>query len=227
MKRSEINRLIREAMRFLAAHHFALPPWARWSPGEWERAGGEADEIRDCHLGWDLTDFGAGDFERLGLILFTIRNGHPSDRRYPKSYCEKVMIVGEGQLTPMHFHWQKCEDIIVRAGGNLMVQLFNATADERLADSDVVVSVDGVRKVLKAGSTLRLAPGESVTLPPRLYHKFWGEPGHGKVLVGEVSAVNDDERDNRFLEPVGRFPEIDEDEPPIHLLCFEYPRARR
>ena len=42
------------------------------------------------------------------------------------------------------------------------------------------------------------------------------------VLVGEVSKVNDDNVDNRFLEPVGRFPSVDEDEPPIWLLCNEY-----
>ena len=33
--------------------------------------------------------------------------------------------------------------------------------------------------------------------------------------------VNDDTKDNRFYKPVGRFPEIEEDEPPIHLLGNE------
>jgi len=227
MRRSEINRHLREAIEFLAANRFALPAWADWSPAEWERLGPEGDEIRDCRLGWDITDFGSGDFEKCGLILFTIRNGHPTDSRYPKTYCEKVMVVGEGQMTPMHFHWQKREDIIVRAGGDLAVQLYNAGPDERLSDDDVTVSLDGIVKTVPAGTTIRLSPGESITLSPRQYHKFWGEPGRGRVLVGEVSAVNDDERDNRFLEPVGRFPEVEEDEPPLRLLCFEYPRGRR
>ena len=44
----------------------------------------------------------------------------------------------------------------------------------------------------------------------------------GKVLVGEVSKVNDDVNDNRFLKPTGRFPEIEEDEPPLHLLVGDY-----
>lgn len=226
MKRSEINALMRESLAFLEANSFRLPPFAFWSQEEWASKGTEADEIRACRLGWDLTDFGLGDFHKTGLILFTIRNGHPSDATYPKRYCEKMMIVEEGQVTPMHFHWQKSEDIINRGGGNLLVQLFNAMPDETLADSDVTVSVDGVRRTVKAGTTVCLAPGESITLCDHLYHKFWGEPGKGTVLVGEVSAVNDDEKDNRFLDPIGRFPKIEEDEPPLYLLCSEYPKAR-
>ena len=30
---------------------------------------------------------------------------------------------------------------------------------------------------------------------------------------------------NCFYDKVGRFPSIEEDEPPIHLLCNEYPEA--
>ena len=41
-------------------------------------------------------------------------------------------------------------------------------------------------------------------------------------MIGEVSTVNDDENDNRFLEPLGRYPHIDEDTAPTHLLCNEY-----
>ncbi len=67
-----------------------------------------------------------------------------------------------------------------------------------------------------------LSPGESITLPSRLYHEFWG--AGSRVLVGEVSLVNDDRTDNRFYEPVGRFPEIEEDESPLHLLVGDYPR---
>ncbi len=69
---------------------------------------------------------------------------------------------------------------------------------------------------------VRLTPGESITLYQGLYHKFYGEPGKGKVLVGEVSAVNDDHTDNRFHPEVGRFPEIEEDEAPAYLLTKDY-----
>ena len=227
MKRSEVNALMREAIRFVRARSFMLPPFAFWPPAEWKSKGHEADEIRDCRLGWDITDFGLGRFHQFGLILFTLRNGRAAGRSYLKCYAEKLMIVEEGQLTPMHFHWSKAEDIIVRGGGNLVIQLFNATSREDLARTPVKVSIDGVRRSLKAGSKVTLAPGQSICLTQRLYHKFWAQRGKGKVLVGEVSMVNDDQKDNRFLEPIGRFPTIEEDEPPLHLLCSEYPPAPR
>jgi D-lyxose ketol-isomerase len=44
------------------------------------------------------------------------------------------------------------------------------------------------------------------------------------VLIGEVSTVNDDETDNIFREPIGRFAEIEEDEAPLHLLVSDYQR---
>lgn len=131
------------------------------------------------------------------------------------------MVVGVGQVTPMHFHWAKSEDIINRGGGNLLVRLYNATDDERLAETDVTVSIDGTLRTVPAGGIVTLTPGESITIPQRLYHTFWGEGS--RVLVGEVSLVNDDTRDNRFYEPVGRFPEIEEDEPPLYLLAMDYP----
>jgi D-lyxose ketol-isomerase len=34
--------------------------------------------------------------------------------------------------------------------------------------------------------------------------------------------VNDDRTDNRFYEPIGRFPEIEEDVPPLYLLTEDY-----
>ncbi len=105
------------------------------------------------------------------------------------------------------------------------MQLYNASPAEQLAKTPVTVSLDGVRKTVKAGGIVRLKPGESVFLPSRLYHKFWGE--NGKVLLGEVSKVNDDTRDNRFHEPIGRFPEIEEDEPARYLLFSEYPGRRK
>src|SRR5271157_3272697 len=122
----------------------------------------------------------------------------------------------------MHFHWNKVEDIINRGGGKLDIKLCNATDEDGFADSAVVVSLDGVRRQVKAGDMVRLAPGESITLPPRLYHEFWG--AEDRVLVGEVSLVNDDRNDNRFYKTVGRFPAIEEDEEPLHLLTADYPK---
>lgn len=226
MKRSEINTIMRQGLAFLAQHQFHLPPFAVWSPAEWRRKESACRDIVAQQLGWDITDFGSGDFAEIGLFLFTLRNGSASERDNPcgKAYAEKIMLVREGQVTPTHFHHQKMEDIINRGGGNLIIRLWNATADNGLADTPVTLSVDGLRTTVAAGGILTLHPGESVCLPQRNYHSFWGEPGAGTVLVGEVSRVNDDHADNHFHEPVGRFPEIEEDEPPLHLLCSDYGR---
>jgi D-lyxose ketol-isomerase len=224
MKRSEINAIMRDADAFMKRQGFHLPPFAYWTPQEWATKGDEAREIVDRQLGWDITDFGSHDFQHIGLFVFTIRNGDPASLKTGcgKLYAEKILICDVGQVTPMHFHWSKVEDIINRGGGNVMIQVYNATDDERLADTDVVVSLDGVRRTVKAGETLVLTPGESITLTGRMYHKFWG--AKERVLIGEVSLVNDDHTDNRFYEGVGRFPEIEEDEPPLHLLCTDYPK---
>ncbi len=227
MRRSEINVIMRQADGFIRERGFYLPPFAYWTPEEWRTKGEDVREIVENGLGWDITDFGKGDYEKYGLFLFTIRNGNPNNWKtmQGKLYAEKIMIVGVDQVTPMHFHWSKSEDIINRGGGKLVIQLYNATPDEELADTDVTVSMDGVGCVVRAGDTVVLSPGESITLPTRLYHKFWGV--ESRVLVGEVSMVNDDRTDNRFHEPVGRFSEIEEDEPPLYLLCNDYGRYYR
>lgn len=223
MKRSEINAIMRSADAFIRERGFFLPPFAHWTPEEWRQKGVEAAEIVQNQLGWDITDFGSGDFEKTGLFLFTIRNGNPLNlqRGSGKMYAEKLLIVNTGQVTPMHFHWNKMEDIINRGGGRLVIQLYNATSDEQLdTQSAVRVSMDGVQYTVGAGDSVELGPGESITLTPRLYHKFWAEGG--RTLVGEVSLVNDDHADNRFNLPAGRFPEIEEDEPPFYLLVGDY-----
>lgn len=225
MKRSEINKVIKESEEFIKGLGFLLPPFANWTPEDWSKKGQECDEIRDNMLGWDITDFGMGDFEKVGLTLVTIRNGNQNNTKYDKPYAEKILVTREGQVTPMHFHWYKMEDIINRGGGILMMQLYNSTENEEMADTDVKVVSDGVALTLKAGSILELKPGESVTLTKGLYHAFWAKEGHGTVLVGEVSQCNDDNADNRFYEASGRFPKIEEDEAPYRLLCNEYPRV--
>lgn len=225
MKRSEINGVMRDARAFFDTYQFRLPVWAKWSPEDWAQAGPAAAEVVQNGLGWDITDFGSGDFAAQGLLLFTIRNGNPNRPGDRKPYCEKIMIVREGQVTPCHTHAQKIEDIINRGGGNLVLELANSDGQGGLSDQPVTVSIDGLEQTVEARGRVSLKPGQSITLPQGLYHAFWGEEGAGPVLVGEVSTVNDDTGDNLFLEPVGRFPEIDEDEPPLHLLCNEYPAA--
>ncbi len=226
MKRSEINALIKENHAFIEKMGFKLPPFAHYTPEKWKTLDHSYDEIRERMLGWDVTDYGQGDFKKIGLFLFTLRNGDVRDPDCPKTYAEKLLISDEEQYSPMHFHFKKTEDIINRGGGNLLVKLFNSDQEEGLAETPVTVVTDGRIRTFPAGYELLLTPGESVTLTPGLYHSFMAQKGHGKVLIGEVSKVNDDTCDNRFYENMGRFPEIEEDEPPYRLLCNEYPPAK-
>lgn len=225
MKRSRINRALREMEEMCRLHGWYLPPFCHVTPEQWSTLGHEYDEVRACMLGWDITDYGMGRFDELGFSLVTLRNGNRAmPDRYPKVYAEKLLYLKEGQYAPNHFHWFKTEDIINRGGGNVLIRVYNALPDEEMdRHSDVTVHTDGRRRTVPAGTQIRLTPGESISIPQRLYHDFSVEPGTGAVLLGEVSQCNDDHSDNRFNPPMGRFPDIEEDEPPYRLLCNEYP----
>lgn len=218
MKRSEINDILHQGGAFIRAHGFHLPPFADWEP---ERmAGPEGASIRAAGLGWDITDYGQGSFETLGLFLFTLRNGVTGDAN-SIPYAEKIMISRHDQLSPMHRHMVKVEDIINRAGATLVIELFGSSPDGAIdRDRGGVVALDGAPHAFKPGEHLLLAPGQSVTLTPGIWHAFWGEGGD--VLIGEVSTVNDDRTDNWFETDLARFGEVEEDSPPRHLLVSDY-----
>ena len=225
MKRSTINRIMQSADEMIRRHGFALPPFASWSPDAFRARRAAAARVISGRCGWDITDYGQGRFDELGLFLFTLRNGLLSDlqRGGGMCYAEKLLISRQDQLSPMHTHILKAEDIINRGGAMLVVELFGS--DDRggfAPDRGGMVRCDGIDRSFAPGEKLRLAPGESVTLMPGDWHAFWGEGGD--VLIGEVSTVNDDETDNIFREPIGRFAEIEEDEPPLHLLVSDYRR---
>jgi D-lyxose ketol-isomerase len=220
MKRSEINRLQREALRLFAEYRFSLPLFARWSEAEWRSHPAAARYCGAHQMGWDVTDFGSARFGERGLVIFCMRNGRQGVAE-EKPYAEKLLVIRENQETPFHFHKIKMEDIIVRGGGNLMMELHNPDPAGGLAATPVQVMVDGVEHRLAAGEPIKLLPGQSATITRRLWHRFYGEAGGGTVFVGEVSQVNDDFTDNFFLETLGRFADIDEDEPKLYPLWNE------
>ena len=223
MKRSRINDIMAEADQMIRSHGFTLPPWAYWSPDDFKARKTEAAEVIRARNGWDITDYGAGDYDRMGLFLFTLRNGRLADlqRGGGMCYAEKLLISKQDQLSPMHTHVIKAEDIINRGGATLVVELYGSDDQGRFDETKGgTVMCDGLRRDFAPGEKLKLAPGESVTLMPGDWHAFWGEGGD--VLIGEVSTVNDDETDNIFRDPIGRFSEIQEDVPPTHLLVSDY-----
>jgi len=225
LKRSLINQSIDRAIEVFAGYGLHLPPFAFWSVERWGREGHEVDEIRDCMLGWDVTDFGLGDFKRFGRTLFTLRNGSVHRPGYPKAYAEKLILLPEGQRSPAHFHQSKREDIINRAGANIALQLTAADADGRPGSERLLVQVDGETISLEPGGIIRLRPGQSLCIAPRTIHQFWGEGGDGVTVGGEVSTVCDDLKDNCFLDAVPRFSAVEEDEPRRYYLCNEYPSS--
>ena len=228
MKRSEINKALKELEKMCEDYKCSLPPFCHFTPLEWENKGHEYDEVRDCMLGWDITDYGLGKFDEVGMSLITIRNGNRNmPEKYPKVYAEKLLYVKEGQYSPNHFHWYKTEDIINRGGGNILIRVYNSLPNEEIDyKSDVIVHTDGRTYTVKPGTQIKLTPGESIHIQQYLYHDFEVEKGTGPVLLGEVSQCNDDSNDNRFNPPVGRFPKIEEDEKPYRLLCNEYPEVK-
>ncbi len=223
MKRSRINEIMAAADDLMRVHGFVLPPFAYWTPDEFLARKDAARSVIDARCGWDITDYGAGDFDAMGLFLFTLRNGRLADlqRGGGMCYAEKLLISRQDQLSPMHTHVIKAEDIINRGGATLTVELYGSDDRGGFADDrGGTVLRDGIRCSFGPGERLRLAPGESVTLMPGDWHAFWGDGGD--VLIGEVSTVNDDETDNVFRDPIGRFTTVEEDVDPTHLLVSDY-----
>lgn len=236
MKRSEINEIIQYTMDKIEGQLFPFPEFAYYSKEDWQKVGTDQMEIIDNMLGWDITDFGSGDFMKTGLTLFVYRNGnffHPE--KYGKRYAEKLLYMRDGQEMPSHYHWYKIEDVINRGGGDLEITFYNSTEADfkdvdgavagkegEFADTPVVISKDGRVITLPAGGKLILKPGDSVTIRPGVYHSWKAVEGTGDVILFEVSQMNDDNVDNRFKVVSGRFPKIEEDEEAKYFIFKDY-----
>ncbi len=223
MKRSEVNAAIEWAKKLLKDNNISLPVFADWKCTDWVENAELTYMIQKTMLGWDVTDYGLNDYQRIGGVLFTVRNGDQKDKSIGVPYAEKYILLADGQGLPTHFHYSKTEDIINRAGGVLALKLYNAKVDESIDyDSDVTVYMDGIKHIVKAGEVVTVPVGCSISLTPFMYHSFWALEGKGDLVVGEVSSVNDDNVDNRFNPVLPRFGEIEEDEAAIYPLCNEY-----
>jgi len=223
MKRSLINRSIDGCIRVLEENNFKLPGFAYYSVQEWQEKKEDVQMIRKVMLGWDVTDFGNGNFEEMGGVLFTIRNGNAKDASLGTPYAEKIIVMNPGQRLPVHMHRVKTEDIINRGGGVFKIRLFNSTKDGEVDKrSPVRVLCDGITHTVNAGEELTITQGNSITLTPGMYHTFWCPKESGTVVIGEVSSVNDDQTDNYFAEEVRRFSNLEEDERAQWILCNEY-----
>lgn len=202
MKRSEINKSIKDALKFFKKMNFPLPPYAYFSPSEWVKNYNLYQEVIDCRLGWDVTDVGLGNFKKFGRTIFTLRNGNVHNKNYPKPYSQKIMFLLENQRMPIHYHNKKTEDIINQGGGILQVKIWQKN---------------------KSSKVIGLDPGESICIKPGTLHQFWAKKDTGFVLSMEISSTNDDLTDNIWIDKtVTRFPVITEDVQKEFLLCSEY-----
>jgi D-lyxose ketol-isomerase len=225
MKRSQINKAIDAAHAALRDHGVRLPAYGYWSPDDWRNAGSEMSRVTRNGLGWAVTDFGQGDFDRVGITMFDVRNGNVERPEEGTPYGEKIFVLQPGQRLPYHFHWKKTEDIISYHGGTLMIQLFNANDDETMDErSPGVVYLDGVRRSFEAGQVFEIPHGGSLTITPKLYHRFWAKEDAGVLVGGEISTISVPKTDNRFGGNARRFVPIEEDEAPRHLLNIDYPQ---
>ena len=238
MKRSKANEIIQYTINALNNAKFPLPPFAFYTPEDWGKLEEDEIELVENMLGWDITDFGSGDFDKIGLTIFTYCNGNfYAKDKYPKPYAEKMLYVMDGQILPFHYHWEKREDIINRGGGDLELTLYNSTAADfadveggragkigEFADTDVIASVDGKNIVVPAGGKIILKPGQSISLAPGQYHQWQGVPGTGDVILYEVSTTNDDTIDNRFHTAGERIPNMEEDVEAKYLMFADYPK---
>ena len=222
MKRSEIQEAVSWARKILQENNLALPMFADWTPEEWKARRAEADTIIRTMRGWDVTTFGHNDFNRMGAVLFTIRNGLP-DGSCGCPYAEKLILMKEGQVLPNHYHRQKTEDIINRGGGVLLIRVYNSLPDGSVDRKGTVrILTDGIEKFVPAGTDVEITRGNSMTIYPGLYHLFMPKAGCGDLIAGEVSSINDDRTDNFFEDTRSRFIPVDEDCMIRVLLCNEY-----
>ena len=238
MIRSRANEIIQYTIDALTKATFPLPPFAYYTTEDWKNLGEDEIELVENMLGWDITDFGSGDFDKIGLTIFTFRNGNFYNKeKYAKPYAEKMLYVMDGQILPFHYHWSKMEDIINRGGGDLELTFYNSKPEDfadmegglagkpgQFDDTDVIAQIDGKKILVPAGGKLILKPGQSVTLMPGQYHSWRGVPGTGDVILFEVSTTNDDNVDNRFHTAGERIPTMEEDEPAKYLMFADYPQ---
>jgi D-lyxose ketol-isomerase len=103
----------------------------------------------------------------------------------------------------------------------LVIEFLEIDSNRIEKNSKIKVLVDGETVSIAPREPLILRRGQSVTVERNIYHKFYSAEGSGMVMAGEVSQVNDDNKDNYFLESVGRFSLVDEDEEAIHPLWNE------
>ena len=220
MYRSEINKLIDKSITFAEHVGFVLPPFAKWTVDDWKSKGSDGEHINiyKSGLGWDVSDYGFGEFLKTGIIALTIRNGIEKIYKHEKTYAEKLLFLEPNQNVPIHFHPFKIEDLINRSGDVFYIKLYNVNEDNSIdMESPVPTFMDGRTFTVNPGEIITVKPGESITLMPRQYHQFWTEKE--KTLFGEVTMTDNT---HHFYNCKPSETKIIEDVPLKYLLTSDY-----
>ena len=131
----------------------------------------------------EMTDFGLGDFENVGLSICVYVN--------TKKVCAKEMVLLPHQTCPEHKHVPSGD----RAGKE---ETFRC----RMGKVYLYVSGDGCREDVKAVlpptdttvyKEIILNPGEQYTIYPETDH--WFQAGDDGAVISEFSTANSDETD--------------------------------
>jgi D-lyxose ketol-isomerase len=178
MKRSEINKAVKNASKFFQKNNWILPPNPKW----------------------DVTDFGLGDFKQAGLVLVNLAD--------EEEYCEKLMYAEKDQVTPPHTHKKKKEDIICRNGDLIVQvwegEPGEANSSFKVKVNGEFISVDSGEEIkLSSGERITLVPGvyhkffpvsdeciigEVSTANDDLNDNFFSDPD-----IGRFSSIIEDE----------------------------------
>ena len=100
MKRSTVNEILKDGDAFIRSFGNIMPPFAYWTPAELKtRVAEDSPMIRDHALGWDITDYGQGKYDDMGLFLFG------------SQHHQTVLCVVPGELCRGYrFHEERSDD---------------------------------------------------------------------------------------------------------------------
>jgi len=119
-----------------------------------------------------VTDFGLGEFDRIGLIECWIAN------EIEAGYCGKFLFVFDGQRCPAHSHRRKHETFFVVKG---RVSMTSAGRDRTMDEGDVLVMPAGqVHSFAGAGDALIL----EVSMPSLVSDNVFEDPKVAAWLEG-------------------------------------------
>ena len=190
MKRSEINQLITEGVVLFRKMGISLPPQAHWNLETWYEHRNLAEEMRKRSIGWDLTDFGSGDFSKIGMFNYTVSNGFidlTTSKPADQPYSNKVKIVKEGQAYPTYYAGFPTD---LR---NKLTSLTNQARNNGLGMWQVDINANSVR--IRNESDL-----EQLAMWPKLYRRLssYFTGGNTRLALFETWLRNEPEKDDEL-----------------------------